>query len=280
MRFSERLGYKPVKEQLQIENIEIELRNSLWSVFLDSFLKTLSNTSYDGYALYEYCRALWFNFYKLPIDTAPIYVDSYSPRGVDKERLIKHLRKFFFEGSNWYDPYDLIEFSVKFADDDFINLVNVVLEREKSAYRFVNGQLTQITSKLEISEIEEALTKTDDFKAIKTHLNSALKLLADKQNPDYRNSIKESISAVESMCKIFTHNEKSTLGDALNQLERDGNLHPALKKAFSSLYGYTSDDAGIRHALVEGDREIDFHEAKFMLVTCSSFINYLTSRME
>lgn len=53
-----------------------------------------------------------------------------------------------------------------------------------------------------------------------------------------------------------------------------------MKKAFSSLYGYTSDDAGIRHALTDNDRNVDFHEAKFMLVTCSSFINFLKSRKE
>ena len=81
------------------------------------------------------------------------------------------------------------------------------------------------------------------------------------------------------MCKIFAKNPKSTLGDVLGKMEKEGVLHPALKKAFSSLYGYTSDDAGIRHALFEGDRVIDFNEGKFMLVVCSSFINYLISKM-
>jgi hypothetical protein len=274
MKFSERLGYKPVKEQLQIESIDDELRNSLWSVFLDGFFKDLHNTSYDGYHLYNYCRSLWFNFFKLPIDTAYIHND----RSVDKERLMKYIRNFFFEKKNWYDALDLIEFSAKYADREFMNLINAVLEKEKSAYRFVNGQITEITSSSEISEIEEAITSDDIYKPVTIHLNAALNLLADRQNPDYRNSIKESISAVESMCKIFIGNDKATLGNILGQLEKNGSLHPALKIAFSSLYGYTSDDAGIRHALMEGDREIDFHEAKFMLVTCSSFVNYLKSR--
>lgn len=277
MKFSERLGYKPVKEQLQIESIDNDLKNSLWSVFLDSFFNDLWNHPYNyEYPLYEYHRALWFNFFKLPLDSSYMYND----KNVDKEDLQKYLRKYFFESKNWYDPLDLIEFSAKFANHEYVEIMNIVLEREKSAYRFVNGQITQITSAIEISEIEESLTSNDVYKPITIHLNSALTLLADKHNPDYRNSIKESISAVESMCKIFSNNEKSTLGDTLNILEKKGTLHPAMKKAFSSLYGYTSDDAGIRHTLIDGDRNVDFHEAKFMLVTCSSFINLLKSRIE
>lgn len=73
-------------------------------------------------------------------------------------------------------------------------------------------------------------------------------------------------------------NDKATLGETLNLIEKSEKLHPAMKKAFSSLYGYSSDDAGIRHALIDRDRNVDFHESKFMLVTCSSFINFLKSR--
>ena len=52
-------------------------------------------------------------------------------------------------------------------------------------------------------------------------------------------------------------------------------MHPALKTAFNKLYGYTNDEQGIRHSLLEKDT-VDFEDAKFMLVSCSAFINYLT----
>lgn len=276
MKFSERLGYKSIREQLQIESIDNDLRNSLWSVFLDSFFNDLSNYGYQLDALYYYHRALWFNFFKLPLDTSYIYGD----RSVDKDNLKRFLRSYFFDAKNWYEPLDLIEFSANFADSQYIKLMNSILEREKSAYRFVNGQITQITSETEISEIEEAIASNNIYRPVAIHLNAALSLLADKQNPDFRNSIKESISAVESMCKIFTSNDKATLGETLTILEKKETVHPAMKKAFTSLYGYTSDNTGIRHALTDGDRNVDFHEAKFMLVICSSFINFLKSRKE
>jgi hypothetical protein len=51
-------------------------------------------------------------------------------------------------------------------------------------------------------------------------------------------------------------------------------LHSALKKGFSSIYGYTSDNDGIRHALTQ-DSNCDQEDAKYMLVSCSAFVNYL-----
>jgi hypothetical protein len=279
IKFSERLGYRPVKTQLQVEELSEELKNSLWSAFLESFLKVIPNDEYAGYKLTEYVRALWFSFFKLPLDRAPLYDDNYGRIGVFKDELTKTLRQFFLNNKNWYDPYDLIQFSAKYADHKFVPFINRILEKEKSGYRFINGELVQITSKTEIEEIEQAITSTNNIEAVSSHLNAALKHLSDKENPVYRNSIKESISAVEAICKIYTKNEKSTLGDALTKLEKEGSIHPALKKAFSALYGYTSDSAGIRNALIENDRPVDFHEAKFMLVTCTSFINYLLSKM-
>ena len=102
-------------------------------------------------------------------------------------------------------------------------------------------------------------------------------LLADRKSPDYRNSVKESISAVEAISNLIANEKKATLGQALKAIESKVSLHPALKKAFSSLYGYTSDAEGIRHALLS-ETNLSFEDAKFMLVSCSAFINYLISK--
>lgn len=56
--------------------------------------------------------------------------------------------------------------------------------------------------------------------------------MSDRQKPNYRNSIKESISAVESICKIITQDEKATLGKALKKIE---NLHPSLQGSMDKL---------------------------------------------
>ena len=105
-------------------------------------------------------------------------------------------------------------------------------------------------------------------------------MLSDKKSPDYINSIKESISAIEAICKLISKNEKTDLGGALAIIEGQGkiNLHPALRRAFTNLYGYTCDADGIRHAFKDEKVNSDFDEAKFMLVSCSAFVNYLISK--
>src|SRR5689334_2509688 len=114
-----------------------------------------------------------------------------------------------------------------------------------SAYRFVDGVIVQLTAEEEIAEIEQLLNAPVPLKSVSTHLRTALDLLSDRTKPDYRNSIKESISAVESTCNLITGG-KDTLGEALKKVETTVAIHPALKKGFGNIYGYTSDASGIR----------------------------------
>jgi len=117
------------------------------------------------------------------------------------------------------------------------------------------------------------------LKPVREHLGQSLTLLSDRKKPDYRNSIKESISAVESLGKIVSKQNKATLGPALNAVEKTTKLHPVLKEAFQKLYGYTSDAQGIRHALMD-EPTLDIEDAKFMLISCSAFVNYLVVKAQ
>ena len=46
------------------------------------------------------------------------------------------------------------------------------------------------------------------------------------------------------------------------------------------LYGYTSDESGIRHAGRIDGKGTTFAEAKFMLIACSAFVNYLIDNIK
>jgi hypothetical protein len=109
------------------------------------------------------------------------------------------------------------------------------------------------------------------------HFASALQKLTDRENPDYRNSIKESISAVESACKILTKRENAMLPDALKFLASQRAFHPAFKESLVKLYGWTSDESGIRHSIKDADN-VERVDAQFILVACSAFVNYLLTR--
>ncbi|MDZ4818858.1 MAG: hypothetical protein SGJ20_07780 [Planctomycetota bacterium] len=239
-RFSERYGHRTARIAIQIEDVDEVLRNRLWTV-LDLVLwrgsereKWLPDASNGD--LRPILIRLWFQHFKRPTDE----IEDYWPT------VLQQLRKYFF-GCKWFDVYDFVEFIAAELPDarSFKKLCNAVLEEEKSGYRFVGNGIAQITSASEIGAIENAQETSD--KEVRAHVDRAVALLSDRKAPDYRNSIKESISAVESLVSK-TVGTKGTLGQLLKQLEGEIHLHPALKGAFSQLYGYTSDENGVRHA--------------------------------
>jgi hypothetical protein len=65
MRFSQRIGKRPVKAELEKEGLSEELRNTLWSITLELVINKLSNEK--GYREYSdlsiYYRSLWINFF-------------------------------------------------------------------------------------------------------------------------------------------------------------------------------------------------------------------------
>ncbi len=266
--FSQRMGLNPVKNIIQESSMDDDLRNSLWN---DVYTKIwLIGTSAPWIDFQSFIDDLWMYYFKYAVDQAP-----------RTQNALGNIKTYFFS-FKWNEVYDFIQFIANsFRDENvvqnFIQSCNNTLSRELSAYQFVGRRIEPITSKHEIAEIEEALSVSMRFTQ---HLDRALGLLADRKARDYRNSIKESISAVEAMCKLLTGSPKVTLGDALRQLESKlGTLHPALRNAFNSLYGYTSDAEGIRHGML-GESGLGVEDAKFMLIACSAFINYLAAKAE
>lgn len=273
LRFSQRKGYKPVSQVIQREGMSADLRNSLWNV-LDTLWNALNTYSRESEAR-DFTIDLWRDYYKEPLDTIPSVGYGMSPF----EPVRALIRKHYFR-DEWYEVYDFLEFVLSyFSDSGIVERVNSVLERELSGYRFVGVVITDITDAQEIEAIESAL-EDDDFPGVRAHLQRALELLSDRDNPDYRNSIKESISAVESMAQTILNKPNASLGDALLQIEKQGKLpiHKALNGSFRMLYGYTSDADGIRHGMLD-EPNLSAGDAKYFLVSCSAFINYLKSKM-
>ncbi len=195
----------------------------------------------------------------------------------------------------WFHKLDILELYINLLNDfligevrDFekgkfhkahiefhkwISNLNEEFTRLHYAYRIVSLQIVEITSPVEIEAVEAAINEGKD--SVSIHINAALQHYGDKVNPNYRNSIKESISAVEVICREITG--KDTLGAALNELEKKGiAFNSQLKTGFNNLYNYTNNkDTGIRHALMDDSHIPEQKEALFMLVSCSAFINYL-----
>jgi len=272
LTFSERMGYKSPREVIQCDSMDKELRNALWNaVYSLIFQYPLSITNYFQEVIPKFKNLfiiLWTGYFYENLDEIPRNANEYLYR----------IKNRFFE-FDWFEVYDFIEFLILHFDEAMIeDIFNKILEDHLSGYRVISKTIVPITSKDEIETIE---TSMGFHVTIRRHLNDSLKLLSNKTKPDYRNSIKESISAVEALARMITGNQKSTLGSALNEIEKSGivNIHKALKDSFSKMYGWTSDDEGIRHSLVD-EPSLSQEDAVFMLVTCSAFINYLVVKSQ
>lgn len=278
--FSERYGYVKPRDVLVRECINIDIQNAICSAF-DYLERSYNRIDIDigrrhddSYTALE--MAIWIHFQNKRRN------DFYTYNG---HQIVATV--FIESNEIWFKKLDMIEFAIKWmcecykdkvrqdALKTFVQYLNERFQILGFAYRIVNNQIVEITSEEEIIAIEDALKVSDP---IAKHLSSSMALLSQRPNPDYRNSIKESISAVEYICREITG--KTILGDALKLLDKKGlQLSNMLKTAFEKLYVYTNDKAtGIRHALMDEKDAPGFDEAKFMLVACSAFVNYIKAK--
>lgn len=269
MKFSQRQWIVKPKDALQLESMDDDLKNSLWNLVFLFYLDGNDSVNLE-YSLYKsFFKDIRLHFLKKPIDKISDYCGY----------IIEDIRKLFFN-REWFEIYDFIEYisKIKSPTDSsrFRETCNKVLERELSWYRFIWEELVPITDINEIEAIENTLESANILGLIwvKTHIKTALLMLSDKKSPDYRNSIKESISAVESIGSIISWKSSDTLWASLDKIKGKLKIHPSLERGFKSIYWYTSDDDGIRHSIIE-EPTCDQEDAIFMLVASSAFINYL-----
>ncbi len=274
--FADRNNIHPINTTMQYTDLDNRSRVAIVNV-LSALYHDIFNGIYNGINDYEKKEAFWrriiFDVYSKQIDFSSSLVDR-------EESMFEIIDSSIYE-EDYANVLSLVEFiarllhkeaTERYKQFNVYSLLNQVFEGEYIGYRFVNGTITKITNDIEIKAIEEAVNvKTNK---VDEHVDKALRLLSDRDNPDYENSIKESISAVEAICNEIL-GKKATLGDALKQLKKQIDIHPSMESAFEKLYGYTSDASGIRHAGQMGGPNASFEEAKFMLVACSGFINYL-----
>lgn len=223
MSFSKDFGFEPVDE-IQLTTLDSRTRNRLFNIF--SNVMDWSNKPDFIYAI---------------LADKLGYVKSYNDSQNVKSRFIGASKD-----SKWYDPYDIITYFFEFINmmdsyafknyfgrtpfftkDQFIDFyektINSVLEEEKSGYRIIHGKFAAITSDEEINSVQETIS--NPFGAVSIHIKEALELYSDREKPDYENSIKESISAVESMCCVITGKSgaQATLGKNAKSFNEQGN---------------------------------------------------------
>ena len=182
-------------------------------------------------------------------------------------------------------PYESDEWKIiSQMTEDFAKKIKNLFQRYSSAYSLNIQERPYWFSpcmviKEQANAVEQAIEVVHDsgINSAVTHLRQA----ADHINMEqYADSVADSIHAVESVARTIDPNNGDSLAKALKSLENAGLLkHRALKEAFIKLYGYTSDEEGIRHPLVDqSSADVGLDEAIFMFGACASFAAYLTQK--
>jgi hypothetical protein len=270
MRFSERIGAKPAPVS-GLNQVTTGVRTALWNALHEVLFPIPPHGSPYNQLAYSNTKFLW-NRLGWRTDLAPHAAN-------DAKQMLSN----YWFGCEWSDFFDAFESAVLVAGRQrtvdrapWFEQLNNLLEQQGCAYRFISEQLAPLTNPAEMTAVAAAAESA--IPAVASHIRDAMRYLPPNDNPSARNCVKESISAVEAALKSLTNSPNSTLAAALPEFERQyGKLHPALRLGLEKLYGYTSDEGGIRHALVEETAKVTVDDARFMLVACSAFANYLVA---
>jgi len=234
MRFSQRVGKSPIRAEIQIDLMDNRLRNRLFNV-LKWYIDEISFWESGHYIRNQFVLG---------------YCDYFGERYVDNnyEDFIDKVTTKIFADEDTFYFYDFIEFIVLRDDSkrgDLVNEFNHILDEEKAAYRFsLDGELIKITDEIELDEINRAIKATGKYSGVDEHLEKARRFFSNREKPDYKKSIEESVHAIEAIAKIVVKDKDATLSNAVKKIS---NLHPALRESIEKLYGFAGDADGIRH---------------------------------
>lgn len=207
--FSESIGKSKCVMEMQYEDFDSRTRtqisNKLFEI-LEFFLDGQASHNcrihigYDDEVGNHFCKAILSDVFNK--STVLEYGRSFDWRSIFTRIQIVIRNAPFNEVLDllWYIN-DWIEKNYYSYTAYFSEEFNNIFETEYVGYRFVDGKIVAITDKNEINEIEQACDAP--YNGCKAHIEKAVGFLADREHKDYKNCIKESISAVETICQII-----------------------------------------------------------------------------
>ena len=269
LTFSQREGYEDVPKTLRLEELPDAARTRIWNIlymYLDESRDFQYRLSGPWEELLRHAYAWHFN---RPLDKWN--------RGFDS--VCRWLRNLV-ESMALHRVFNFIEYIMRHENcpPSFAADMHIVFTSCQLAYVIDTGPPATIVPAATLEEGEQLTRNLKELRAAglegcASHLRRASKCISDG---DSAGGVRESIHAVESVARQIDPKASKGLGAALASLEREGALHPAFKQAISKLYGYTSDQQGIRHPLLDKTQaNVTIDEAVFMLGACASFASYL-----
>jgi hypothetical protein len=277
LTFEQAEGVEPLPAQLKTKELSQELRALLWNTLYRSLKSSVSSPSWMAadVAGRPFITGKWKNILLSAwVERDHKMVDEFSADFQKNKIYVKNV----MEGT-YATVFGFIQFVLRHPDcpGHLATLIGDALHNGRAPYRVLdNTTLVPIGSDHEAATIQRAFSdlEKEELHGARSHLKSAGSHLTGR---DYAASIRDSIHAVESAVCAITGSKDFT--KALNLLKEDAPIHGALKSAILSIYGYTSDERGIRHSLLDQEEAlVDEADALFMLGACASFVSYLINK--
>jgi hypothetical protein len=272
LSFEQAEGVEPLPAQLKPKELSKRLRALLWLVIYGSFETHSYYSSNAGRVTF---LQPWEQiFFDMHVYRDHEMIDDFEN---DFQELSAKTRNIIEKG-NYIAVFGWIEWVLRqhrlqeLAED-----IDRALVAGRAAYRVLDGDtIVPIGSEAEAETIKRAFADVSkaEFHGARSHLRNAATELTGGRFPD---SIRESIHAVESTVRAIE--PQKDFSKALAILEKKLGIHGALKSGFASIYGYTSDENGIRHPLLDDPQaKVDATDALFMIGACAAFVSYLINK--
>jgi hypothetical protein len=273
LTFEQAEGAAPLPSQLKLKEISQELRATLWSVIYRHLDDARKYSKMGGEPCFDERWSNILRFMHLHRDHKMVDEFTNNPR-----KIIPEVKQIITKG-DYVAVFGWLQFllRLRICPHNLPEQIDRTLRHGHAAYRVLEGHtIVPIGSEAELETLKRAfadLAATEFFGA-RDHLRKAAEELTAGRYPD---SIRESINAVESVAR--TLGPDGSLSGALAKLEKTAKIHTAMKGGFTRLYGYTSDEQGIRHAhLNEPSAKPDETDALFMIGACAAFLSYLINK--
>lgn len=262
--FEQAEGLEPLPSQLKLKEISPIIKARFW----DSIYAKIEKYQEYGYVsgpLKAVARAY-------AIERLNLLMDEWDGK---PKTLAAYWKLHFLPQASYVDTLGFIEWYARRIDEIATDrFINNVLIHERAAYRFIDRSIVALASPEEGETILKALDMIAKagLSGARSHLlNASSNLTAGK----YADSVRESIHAVEAVMFNKTGITGSFTG-ALKEYAKSHPMHAAFSEALVKLYGYTSNEQGVRHSLFDkGDADVTEKDALFMFGVCAAFVTYL-----
>jgi hypothetical protein len=271
LSFEEAEGVEPLPAQLKLKEVSPRLRAALWRVVHDSLREA---RIWVDYAPAPTLRKPWVDILR------DIYTYRYHRMTFTNhaDQLIAEVQAIFEDG-DYVAIFGWLQWVLRRQDRpfQFSEKIDHALRFGRAAYRVLDRvTIVPIGFEAELVTTRRAFADlaATEFHGARAHLHAAATELTAGHNAD---SIRESIHSVESVVRVLE--PKGDFAKALSKLDAKIKIHDAMKIGFTKLYGFTSDEQGIRHPLLEGSvANVDETDALFMFGACAAFVSYLINK--